>query len=91
MSLTVSPVFITEQSSNLLNLVNGMCRSHLRASSTPNNKSLPIPDHCESSSTVRDDTAAMDAALEQAGLAEDLALLAAALELQGFPCAAEAF
>lgn len=50
-----------------------------------------MPDHFGSSPTVRNNTAAIEAALEQAGLAEDLAFLAVALEVQGCPCAAEAF
>ena len=50
-----------------------------------------MPDQGGSFPTVRSDTAAMEAALEQAYLAEDLALLAAALEGQGCPCTAQAF
>jgi hypothetical protein len=57
----------------------------------PDNKSLPMPDQCGSSPTVHDDTAAMDTALEETCLAEELALLASALEGQGCPYVAEAF
>jgi hypothetical protein len=51
-----------------------------------------MPDRCGSYPTVRDYTAAMDVtALEEACLAEELALFASALEGQGCPCIAEAF
>ncbi|PVE25808.1 hypothetical protein DC522_03280 [Microvirga sp. KLBC 81] len=56
------------------------------------NTSLPMPDQCSSYPSVRDDAAAMDdAALEEACLADELAVLAGILEGQGCPCAAYAF